>query len=690
MTKAHLVLLAALVAAGCGTPLPAATTPSAAVTPTVLPTPTSAAASAGAEAAKPLATAPTAAPTAAATLAPTIPDGLSLPDRAAFAEARLLLVEGDYTGAAERWRHLLTIPADGVEARFSLALALALAGRGPDALQVLSTGGPDSREAFVRGLALDAANQHSPAMQSLASYAATNPLVAPAVWLEIAERELNARRPREAADAAASALDTAQGRPLKQRLLEVRGEALAQLGDNEAAFDSHRQVLALATSTATLGEQLFRLAQVSRDLGKPDAALQALKTALDQFPSASTTADALRLLDELGAANQIDPFVLGRARYFAVDYRNAVTAFDQYLQADPNGPDVPAARLYKALASLTPGNEPNALRELDALADDPDQETEIAAQALVEAGQALEGLSEPDQAEARYQKLIDKLPRLDAAATAGFRLGLVRYVRGADNEAIAAWDALIARRDDLSADDVSRAFYWRARALSRLGRDGDARSSLEQAAALRPSSYYSLRAALQVTPAAAQPISPQVTPEDEQQLARWMAARNQELGAAASTVASDRAWASSARVTGKPTSCSSATPIALTACMCWHDASRTWVSRAVRHAWGRQPLPPRPSRHPRTRRQRCSRPPFRARSQICRMPPPRAMGSTRCSWIQRSATPVASTRGQKALPLALAGWPRPVRCTSKKRPTRCTSVQLISFERCRRSTSTPG
>ena len=541
MTKAHLVLLAALVAAGCGTPLPAATTPSAAVTPTVLPTPTSAAASAGAEAAKPLATAPTAAPTAAATLVPTIPDGLSLPDRAAFAEARLLLVEGDYTGAAERWRHLLTIPAAGVEARFSLALALALAGRGPDALQVLSTGGPDSREAFVRGLALDAANQHSPAMQSLASYAATNPLVAPAVWLEIAERELNARRPREAADAAASALDTAQGRPLKQRLLEVRGEALAQLGDNEAAFDSHRQVLALATSTATLGEQLFRLAQVSRDLGKPDAALQALKTALDQFPSASTTADALRLLDELGAANQIDPFVLGRARYFAVDYRNAVTAFDQYLQADPNGPDVPAARLYKALASLTPGNEPNALRELDALADDPDQETEIAAQALVEAGQALEGLSEPDQAEARYQKLIDKLPRLDAAATAGFRLGLVRYVRGADNEAIAAWDALIARRDDLSADDVSRAFYWRARALSRLGRDGDARSSLEQAAALRPSSYYSLRAALQVTPAAAQPISPQVTPEDEQQLARWMAARNQELGAAASTVASDPA-----------------------------------------------------------------------------------------------------------------------------------------------------
>src|SRR5207302_7619826 len=154
------------------------------------------------------------------------------------------------------------------------------------------------------------------------------------------------------------------------------------------------------------------------------------------------------------AAGEIDSFVLGRARYFAVDYRNAVTAFDQYLKSDPNGPDVPAARLYRALASLTPGNEPNALRELDALADDPDQDSELAAQALLEAGQALEGLAEPDQAEARYQKLLDKFPRLDAAATAGFRLGLVRYARGADGDAIAAWDALLARRDDLPPEDV--------------------------------------------------------------------------------------------------------------------------------------------------------------------------------------------------------------------------------------------
>jgi len=471
-------------------------------------------------------------------------DALSAEQRAAFAEARLLLVEGDFQSSIDRFQLLakssLPTAVQG-EIRFAIGLGLAQAGRGAEAIQVLDAGAPDSRDPFVRGLALDAANQHLQAMQSMAAYADANPLVAPAVWLEIAERELTARRSREAAEATARALDSANGRPLKQRLLEVRAQALAGLGDNESAFDAHRQVLALATSNSTLGEQLFRLAQVSRDLGQRDAAVLALKTTLDQFPSASTTADALRLLDDLGAAGEIDPFVLGRARYFAVDYRNAVTAFDRYLAADPNGPDVPAARLYRALASLTPGNEPNALRELDALADDPDQDSEIAAQALLEAGQALEGLSEPDQAETRYQKLLDKFPRLDAAATAGFRLGLVRYARGADADAIAAWDALLARRGNLSSEDVSRALYWRGKAMSRLGRDADARTSFTDGAAVKPVNYYTLRSAFALGQGDTGSVDPRISATDEQQLSQWLAGRNQDLAAANATVATDPA-----------------------------------------------------------------------------------------------------------------------------------------------------
>ncbi|MCA1644853.1 MAG: transglycosylase SLT domain-containing protein [Chloroflexi bacterium] len=432
--------------------------------------------------------------------------------------------------------------APSAEVRFARALALAYAGRGADAIQVLDSASAESRDPFVRGLALDATNQHAQAMQSLAQFADANALVAAAVWLEVAEREMSARRPREAADATVRALDTAQGRPLRQRVLEIRAQALAVLGDDESAFDAHRQVLTLATSSTTLGEQLFRLAQVSRDLGKPDAAVQALKTALDRFPSATTTADALRLLDELGAAGQIDPFILGQARYFAVDYRNAVTAFDQYLRADPNGPDVPTARLFRALANLTPGNEPNALRELDAIADDPDQDTEIAAQALLEAGQALEALSEPDQAEARYQKLLDKFPRLDAAATAGFRLGLVRYVRAAESDALAAWEAQLARRDDLAPEDVSRDLYWRAKALNRLGRAADAHASLVDAAALRPANYYTLRAATMLGQVSAGTNDePRLTSVDEQQLGQWLAGRNQDLAAAWSAVSNDPA-----------------------------------------------------------------------------------------------------------------------------------------------------
>jgi peptidoglycan lytic transglycosylase len=457
---------------------------------------------------------------------------------APLAGARLLEVEGDYAQAAAAWQALQqTAPT---EARIGLALSQALGGNGAAAMQTLASGTPDARDGYVRSLALETQNQHTAAMQAMADYANANPTVAPAVWLEIAERELTARRPQQAADATDAGLQTAQARPLKQQLLEVRAQALAGLGDNQAAFDAHRQVLALATSTSALGEQLFRLAQVSRDLGKPDAAVQALKTALDQFPNASTTADALRLLDQLQAADQLDPFVLGRARYYAVDYRNAVTAFDRYLQADPNGPDAPSAKLFRALASLTPGNEPSALRDLDALADDPNQDSDIAAQALLEAGQALESLNEPALAESHYVKLLDKFPRLDAAATAGFRLGLVRYVRGDVTDAVAAWDGLIARRDDLTSDDVARAYYWRGKGLAKAG-DGDAsRASFSAAAAVSPPSYYSLRAASalgQLGAAAPEGV------DAEAQLAQWLMARGQDLNAADQLVGTDVALA---------------------------------------------------------------------------------------------------------------------------------------------------
>ena len=456
------------------------------------------------------------APTAVATLAPPNPD---------VAQARLLEVEGDYPNAISAWQRLLPL----ADARYNLALCQALSGDGAGAQETLGTGTPDPRDGYVRGIAFDAQNQHEQAMQAMADYADANPTVASAVWLEIAERELNARRAQQAADATATALNLAQGRPLKERLLEVRAQALAGLGANDDAFDAHRQVLALATSTATLGEQLFHLAQVSRDLGKSDAAIQALKTALDQFPTASTTPDALRLLDELQASDQVDPFVLGRARYYAVDYRNAVTAFDTYLKDDPNGPDADSARLFRGLASLTPGNEPNALRDLDALADDPNQDSDIASQALLNAGEALESLSEPDQAEAHYQKLLDRFPHLDAAATAGFRLGLLQFVGGDSAAAIDAWDSLIARREDLTSGDVARAFYWRGKALSRLGRTDEAHDAYTQAAAITPSSYYSLRAGMLLGDAHA----------NSTDAAQWLAGRGQDVAAAEGYVAGD-------------------------------------------------------------------------------------------------------------------------------------------------------
>ena len=184
----------ALVGAACAAPGPVV--PTLAPT-TVAPAPPPSATAAPSDTAVPVATAPPG--TASATPRPIVPAGLSPQEQAAFADARLRLVAGDYAGAADAWRQLLSVKAAAADARFWLAEALALAGRGSDALQVLSTGEPESRDGFVRGLALDAANQHASGMQALASYAVADPVTAPAVWLEVAERELNAGRARESA-----------------------------------------------------------------------------------------------------------------------------------------------------------------------------------------------------------------------------------------------------------------------------------------------------------------------------------------------------------------------------------------------------------------------------------------------------------------------------------------------------------
>src|SRR5207245_1137375 len=133
--------LAALLAltVACGSPAPVAT-PQAVATPTEAPRPTQAAA---------------APPRAIATQA------ANIPGQVAYPEARQLLVEGDFLTAADKLRLL-----NGPEARLELGLSLALAGQGQAALETLASGA-DPRDGFVRGIALDAVNQHAQAMSSL-------------------------------------------------------------------------------------------------------------------------------------------------------------------------------------------------------------------------------------------------------------------------------------------------------------------------------------------------------------------------------------------------------------------------------------------------------------------------------------------------------------------------------------------
>jgi len=170
---------------------------------------------------------------------------------------------------------------------------------------------------------------------------------------------------------------------------------------------------------------------------QPGPALQALKP---RSISSRRPSDRRRaaLLDDLGAASQIDHSCWVALGTLAVD-----TPTPLRVRPVPEGPDQRApTRLAPgctALASLTPGNEPNALARARRHCRRPDQTTNRRASAG-EAGQALE-LSEPDRRGA-LRPGCSTIPRLDAAATGRLSLGWCATSRAADREAIAAWDGL--------------------------------------------------------------------------------------------------------------------------------------------------------------------------------------------------------------------------------------------------------
>ena len=390
---------------------------------------------------------------------------------------------------------------------------------------------------LLKGQALRGLERLDEAAAEMRAVADANPLVAPAVRLELEGMWLAANRPDEAAMDGQKGLETAGARLLKIDLAEKLGTAEVALNNTDAAMNVYRQLLTAARSKGYLGEQLYNLAVGTSQLGRTDDAINALRTSISQFPRSRKAPDAVVLLEQLGGMRDQDRFYAGIIRYFFWNFRGARADFDAYLTAFPEGDNAIEARFYRALSSAAKDTTTQLLQLASDVPDD-----DFAPMALLEAGKAQEELSEYSTAAAIYADLVRRYPTRDAGMAGAFCLGLAQYMLGDPSGALPVWDALLAR--DPQPDLRAQALFWSGKVLAEQDDTVAAQEKYLAAAAVRPVNYYVMRAqvALDPPPSSTSSDLSGVSPADEGELGRWYAARGLDLATAAQAASQDPAY----------------------------------------------------------------------------------------------------------------------------------------------------
>jgi soluble lytic murein transglycosylase-like protein/TolA-binding protein len=457
--------------------------------------------------------------------------------------ARAALAAGDYVRAAGLLEPLVDHLSGEQQAEVRLLYGQAQVGdqqftKGLATSQTLlsSTTRPHlvSAARLLKGQALRGLNRWDEAASEMRAVADANPLIAAAVRLELEDMWLSASRPDEAAADGHKGLDVAQSRLGKIHLAENLATAEVALNQTDAAMDAYRQLLTSAGSKGYLGEQLYNLAAGASQLGRTDDAINALRTSISQFPKSRNAPDAVDLLEKLGGMRSEDRFYSGVIRYLFWNFRSARADFDAYLAALPDGDRAVEARYYRGLSSAANDTTTQLLR----LASDVPGD-EVAPLALLEAGKAQEELGDYASAESIYDRLVATYPTRDAGLAGGFRRGMARYMRGNISGALSAWDELLSRDPEPSVR--AGALYWSGKALGARGDDFSARVKYQNAAAVRPVSYYVLRSQVALAPPApSADFDPaQSSPADEAALARWFAGHGLDLNSAAQVASQD-------------------------------------------------------------------------------------------------------------------------------------------------------
>ncbi len=184
-------------------------------------------------------------------------------------------------------------------------------------------------------------------------------------------------------------------------------EALVQLGQYDAAHTSFHEFLQRSPGHRYARQALFRTGETAFLIGKRDEARRDLEEFRQQYPQDATCAFVLPYLAEIALDGG--------------NHQQAQSLYREALQNFPNGPLADECRFGLARAAQLLGNDAEAHRFYQFLADNP--RNELADDALLQRAILYHNRHQYDQATAMLRTFESNFPGSDLSTSAGYWLG---------------------------------------------------------------------------------------------------------------------------------------------------------------------------------------------------------------------------------------------------------------------------
>lgn len=302
-------------------------------------------------------------------------------------------------------------------------------------------------------------------------------------------------------------------------------QAYAASGDATTALSLYDQIAAASSDDYVKAQVDLLEGQTYLALGKPDQAYPRFLDAVNNYPLAYDSYSALVALVNAGVP--VDDFNRGLTDFFAGRYGNALDAFNRAISANPQNDGT--VEYYRALTDRDLGNYQQAVDEFTAFInlypnnkywqtawDDKSDtqwanlnQTDAAAQTLLDyakaapsspyvpqslltAGRMYERANQLDDAARVWEGIADAYPSSELVPEALTWAGISRFRNKEYDAAL-----LTFQRGTLlstTPEDQSQAFFWIGKTQAQKGDPAAAQTAWQQAAALDPTGYYSVRA----------------------------------------------------------------------------------------------------------------------------------------------------------------------------------------------------